>query len=306
MLKRFDYFLPNLKESWVIVLLLVVGGNILGSIPQVALMLTKNVDLKSFVVFISYILMFIPPFVGILLFANKVITNNTLYSQNQMLDRVINPVKFDNGYFGGNAIIILILITIATLTSIIVIEPLSSWIPMPDSFKEMFKNMISKDIWSFLSVVIAAPILEELVCRGTIARGLFKHTTVTKAILWSAFIFAVIHFNPWQGITAFILGAFLAWIYWRTHSLLTCMYIHALNNGTAFMLTILFPELDELETAKEFFEALYPGSYNYIYIISAIILVLSIVLLNKIMPKQTKETFLGNSNAKQNEINLGY
>lgn len=122
------------------------------------------------------------------------------------------------------------------------IEPLTSWWPMPDFIKEIFAQLSKNDFPTFLMVVIAAPLCEEWLCRGVIAKGLLRHSTPAKAIIWSAFIFAVIHANPWQAIPAFIIGLLLGYVYWKTRSLWPCIFIHFLNNGASFLVLYLFPQ----------------------------------------------------------------
>jgi membrane protease YdiL (CAAX protease family) len=122
------------------------------------------------------------------------------------------------------------------------IEPLTSWLPTPDFIKKLFAQLSANDFPTFLMVVIAAPLCEEWLCRGVIAKGLLRHSTPAKAIVWSAFIFAVIHGNPWQAVPAFIIGLLLGYVYWKTRSLLPCIFIHFINNGASFLVLYLFPQ----------------------------------------------------------------
>lgn len=77
---------------------------------------------------------------------------------------------------------------------------------VPDFIKEFYDNMKLNPWSSFLTVVIFAPLFEELLCRGVILRGLLHHITPAKAIFWSALMFAVMHLNPWQALPAFMVG----------------------------------------------------------------------------------------------------
>jgi membrane protease YdiL (CAAX protease family) len=123
------------------------------------------------------------------------------------------------------------------------IEPLTAWLSMPDSIKKLFAQFSHSDFPTFLMVVIAAPVCEEWLCRGVIAKGLLHHGTPAKAVLWSAFIFAFIHGNPWQAVPAFIIGLLLGYVYWKTRSLLPCIFIHFINNGASFLIACRFPEI---------------------------------------------------------------
>ncbi len=125
----------------------------------------------------------------------------------------------------------------------IFIEPLTMFIPMPDFVKLAFEQMFGdKSVAVFLMAVVAAPICEEWLCRGVILNGLLKHVSPTKAVIHSALIFAILHLNPWQMIPAFCIGLLIGWVYYRTHSLGLCMFMHAVNNGIAFLMLYLFPD----------------------------------------------------------------
>ena len=123
---------------------------------------------------------------------------------------------------------------IMTLALIIIIEPLSNLIPMPESIAKLFEDMIQPNIFSFLALVVAAPILEEMFFRGIILEGFLKNYSPRKAIIWSAIIFGIAHLNPWQAIGAFLAGLLIGWAYVKTKSLIPGIMIHFTNNFIAF------------------------------------------------------------------------
>jgi membrane protease YdiL (CAAX protease family) len=142
------------------------------------------------------------------------------------------------------------LLLLTPLLSILV-EPLTMWLPMPDYMEKLFAEMFQRNAATFLMAVVAAPLCEEWMCRGVIARGLLRHTTPAKAIVWSAFIFALIHMNPWQALPAFVFGLLLGYVYWKTQSLWPCIFIHFIINGSSFLLMFLFPDLDANASMKD-------------------------------------------------------
>jgi len=73
-------------------------------------------------------------------------------------------------------------------------------------------------------------IYEELIFRKLILQFLRNRFPDLVAILLTSFLFAVFHMNILQGITAFVLGVFLAMVAIRTDSILLCVYAHFLNN----------------------------------------------------------------------------
>jgi membrane protease YdiL (CAAX protease family) len=130
-------------------------------------------------------------------------------------------------------------IIIGALAMIIPLAQSAAWIPMPESVRKFFERTFTKDIFSIATAVIAAPILEEIICRGIILKGLLKNYPSYKAILISAIFFSVVHLNPWQAIPAFFYGLFLGWIYYKTQSVIPGMIIHATINVTAMALLFL-------------------------------------------------------------------
>ncbi|MDW3194680.1 MAG: type II CAAX endopeptidase family protein [Cytophagales bacterium] len=141
---------------------------------------------------------------------------------------------------------VLLLIPLVVL-NIIVIDPLVSLIPMPDAFKELFEDLLKRDLFTFLTIVIAAPILEEFVFRGIVLEGFLKNYDAKKSIIWSAVLFGAVHLNPWQFIGAGILGAYIGWVYYRTRSLIPCIIIHMVNNLIAFLGFYYFPDIDSFQ-----------------------------------------------------------
>ena len=88
--------------------------------------------------------------------------------------------------------------------------------------------------------VIIAPVTEEVIFRGLILRGFLGRWKPWTAIIASAALFALMHFNPAQTPVALGLGLVLGWIYVRTRSLGLCMLGHAVNNSASYPLSF-FP-----------------------------------------------------------------
>ncbi|GAA0862594.1 hypothetical protein GCM10008917_08490 [Paraclostridium tenue] len=83
-----------------------------------------------------------------------------------------------------------------------------------------------------IQIVIVGPILEELVFRGILLKSLLKkyYNKPLKAILYSSIVFAIVHFNLIQGITAFGGAILLGFIYYYTKSIKICILLHLINN----------------------------------------------------------------------------
>lgn len=129
-----------------------------------------------------------------------------------------------------------------TVFLIFVLDPITSLIPMPDSFREMFEQAFSHNIFSYLVVGVAAPLLEELLFRKLMLEGLEKNYGARKAILWSAVLFALFHLNPWQGIGAFFIGLLLGWLYLKTRDIWICIFVHFFINTLSFLAYLSFDD----------------------------------------------------------------
>ena len=92
----------------------------------------------------------------------------------------------------------------------------------------------------FLAVVIVAPIGEEIVFRGFLQKFLEDHwRDTTRAVLVTSLFFAMIHFNPFWTIQIYLLGIVLGFLAWKTKSVVPSIILHSINNGAAYILSIL-------------------------------------------------------------------
>ena len=110
--------------------------------------------------------------------------------------------------------------------------------PPPQALIEAFESIMNTadyPLSSFFLLVVVAPVTEEVLFRGLILRGFLANYSKRRAILLTALLFAVMHTNPWQFISAFVAGVLLAWLLIETGSLLPCLFAHAIANGTAWL-----------------------------------------------------------------------
>nr|WP_251047073.1 CPBP family intramembrane glutamic endopeptidase [Hymenobacter sp. ISL-91] len=96
---------------------------------------------------------------------------------------------------------------------------------------------------------IVVPVLEEVLFRGVMLQGLLRHQRPWVAIGQQALLFGLIHFNPAQSLSAFLIGLLLGWLCYRTGSLLPGIGIHALNNLLASGMMIWLPEVVSSQTS---------------------------------------------------------
>ena len=94
---------------------------------------------------------------------------------------------------------------------------------LPNVMEDLFNKMMYNPL-GVISIVVMAPIVEELLFRGGMQGHLLrKWKNPAWAILVSALIFGIVHGNPVQMFFASILGLVLGWVYYRTGSLLPCI-----------------------------------------------------------------------------------
>ncbi len=126
---------------------------------------------------------------------------------------------------------------ITALGLILVISEIDNFVnyifPVPLYFKNIFDKVLTTDdvISTVLLVVVLPGICEELFFRGLLLTGLSKKYKSYAAILISALLFGFVHLNPWQFVSAFIIGIYLAWLCLKTGSIFLCMFVHFMNNG---------------------------------------------------------------------------
>jgi len=155
-----------------------------------------------------------------------------------------------------------------------VVGPITSLIPIPESFKKALIGLVSqRGVFTFMLMVIAAPVLEEFIFRGIILDGLLKRYSPTKSILVSSLLFGLVHLNPWQFVTGFIIGIFSGWVYYRTRSLSFSIIIHAAANLTGFLMRF-FIDVDSSMNASLL--DMYGGLINLILVIAGSVLIVSV------------------------------
>lgn len=119
--------------------------------------------------------------------------------------------------------------------------------PMPEILKNAVEESLkiqshSDFVIIVFSAVFLAAIVEEMLFRGFVQTSFEYHFDVTKAVMSSALIFTVIHFNPWWSIQVMIIGVFLGVMAWKSNSIIPCMIVHFVNNGIALISANVKPE----------------------------------------------------------------
>ncbi len=84
---------------------------------------------------------------------------------------------------------------------------------------------------SVVMVVVAAPVVEELVYRGILLRVMGRKWGMWPAVVGSATVFALSHATAWALVPTVVLGTALGWLAWTRDSLWPSIALHALYNA---------------------------------------------------------------------------
>lgn len=183
----------------------------------------------------------------------------------------------------------LLLTLVLSASTIVVNDWISAQLAwLPDLMKDTFAGM-STGVLGVLSITIVGPIFEEILFRGGITRNLLKQYNPTKAILFSALIFGVIHINPAQIVPAFFAGLILAALYYRTGSLIPGMLLHIAVNSTSTFFSTHYANVDSLK------DVLSGSTYLIVLIDAVFFFLLSIFLMKRMTDRKKKELTADNS-----------
>lgn len=100
-------------------------------------------------------------------------------------------------------------------------------------------------VWLMFELVIAAPVMEEMIFRGFLYRGWAKAPRgVVPAILVISALFALVHIQyNWFGVfAAFSSGLVYGWARWWSGSTLLAVLLHVLTNLWALITTAVYVE----------------------------------------------------------------
>lgn len=98
-------------------------------------------------------------------------------------------------------------------------------------------------VLSLLAVAVGPGVVEEFWCRAFLGRGLCARYGIAAGVFITSLLFALMHLNP-ASIPAYMcMGAYLHFVYFATRSIWPPILLHAMNNGTAVVLSlVLSPE----------------------------------------------------------------
>jgi membrane protease YdiL (CAAX protease family) len=143
----------------------------------------------------------------------------------------------------------LVLSVVALLALIPVVQwfgVLSDQLPWPDSIRnfeqaqmDLIERILTQDfslVFTIMVLALTPAICEEVLFRGYFQRQTERSTGIVWGILLSGIVFGLYHLRLTQAIPLSMLGVFLAYITWRTNSILPAVLVHLANNSFAAIL----------------------------------------------------------------------
>lgn len=108
------------------------------------------------------------------------------------------------------------------------------------NYQETILGLKKSPITSFMQICIIAPVTEEILMRGYVLKSLKDKYNVTIALLISTVLFALLHFNMVQTLSALVSGFVLGVLFLKTNSLSCTILAHAMYNTMSFC-ALIFP-----------------------------------------------------------------
>ena len=104
--------------------------------------------------------------------------------------------------------------------------------------QEAVQSLLHFPVPAFLKVCVIAPIVEEALMRGFLLDGLRGGYGPAAALLISAVVFALLHFNAVQTISALACGLVLGTLYLHTGSVFCCILAHFGYNAISYFVML--------------------------------------------------------------------
>lgn len=144
-------------------------------------------------------------------------------------------------------------LVVLSLIGLLALVPVVHWIgvvseslPWPQSirdFEQTQMDLIERILLQDFSVTFALSMMaltpaicEEILFRGYIQRQAERSMGIWGGILFSGLIFGLYHLRPTQAIPLGFLGVYLAYLTWRSGSIIPAIIVHFSNNAFAIAL----------------------------------------------------------------------
>ena len=106
------------------------------------------------------------------------------------------------------------------------------------NYREAIRQLTNSTVTSFIQICLFAPFIEEILMREFLLQGLTPRYGAAAALLLSSVLFAVLHFNMVQSLSALFCGIILGLLYLATGSVLCCILAHSGYNLLSYITAI--------------------------------------------------------------------
>jgi membrane protease YdiL (CAAX protease family) len=140
----------------------------------------------------------------------------------------------------------------ATFFLLLVISDITGYVhqlmPMSEVQKKALLKVLVAESWpEYLFRLLGAGILagfcEEFAFRGFLQSVFSKRLGGLKGMVLTAFLFAVMHLDPWTIAGIFLLGLFLGYLVLLTGNLWVAIFVHAFSNTLSFTMAFFIPNM---------------------------------------------------------------
>ncbi len=138
---------------------------------------------------------------------------------------------------------------VALLALIPVVQALGAWAdtwPWPESIRnfeqgqmDLIERILLQDfslVFSISMLALTPAVCEEFLFRGYVQRQAERAMGAVQGILFSGIVFGLYHLRLTQALALSVLGVYLAWITWRSGSIVPAIVVHLVNNALAAVL----------------------------------------------------------------------
>jgi len=136
------------------------------------------------------------------------------------------------------------------LVGVIGLQPVTQWLaelnrqlPLPESVRlveqsqlELIRQVLEGEMGLVFNVTMLAlvpGVCEELLFRGYAQRQFERAAGPAGGIILAGGLFGLYHLRPSQLLPLMVLGLYMAYLVWRTGSLIPAMGVHVVHNGLA-------------------------------------------------------------------------
>jgi len=123
------------------------------------------------------------------------------------------------------------------ITSVII-----SYVPWPQEWMDSYianSSAIDGSLMAWLTAVLMAPVLEEIVFRGLVYTRLKKGLPVIVAAIVTSLAFGIAHGTMIWAIYTFVFSMVLIWVFEKFQSLAACIVLHTAYNLSGMALSLI-------------------------------------------------------------------